>query len=139
ARKKPPSRLRRPLFSRRLGPAADLLAAPIHGELLGADRLAERARGRARAQLLSAAREGARENRLLTRLDDTRRVLAEARDRLAAATEAGVDVGPAGEWLLDNYYVVEEHVREVRASLPRRYYGELPELAGGHLGGYPRV
>ena len=30
-------------------------------------------------------------------------------------------------------------MREVRESLPRGYYGELPELATGHLAGYPRV
>jgi cyclic beta-1,2-glucan synthetase len=48
-------------------------------------------------------------------------------------------VGPAGEWLLDNYHVVQEHIGEVRESLPGGYYRELPELAGGPLAGYPRV
>ena len=48
-------------------------------------------------------------------------------------------MGPAGEWLLDNLHVVQEHIREVRESLPRGYYRELPELAGGALAGYPRV
>jgi len=46
---------------------------------------------------------------------------------------------PADEWLLDNFHVVREHVREVRESLPAGYYRELPELAGGRLAGYPRV
>jgi cyclic beta-1,2-glucan synthetase len=50
-----------------------------------------------------------------------------------------VDVGPAGEWLLDNYHVVQDHIGEVRESLPRGYYRELPELGGGPLAGYPRV
>ena len=50
-----------------------------------------------------------------------------------------MDVGPAGEWLLDNFHVVQEHIREVRESLPRGYYRELPELAEGALAGYPRV
>ncbi len=50
-----------------------------------------------------------------------------------------MDVGPAGEWLLDNYHVVQEHIREVRESLPKGYYQELPELAEGALAGYPRV
>jgi cyclic beta-1,2-glucan synthetase len=35
--------------------------------------------------------------------------------------------------------VVQEHIREVRDSLPRGYYRELPELASGALAGYPRV
>ena len=50
-----------------------------------------------------------------------------------------MDVGPAGEWLLDNYHVVQEHIGEVRESLPRGYYRELPVLGGGPLAGYPRV
>ena len=48
-------------------------------------------------------------------------------------------MSPAGEWLLDNLHVVQEHIREVRDSLPRGYYQELPELATGALAGYPRV
>ena len=35
--------------------------------------------------------------------------------------------------------MVQEHIGEVRESLPRGYYRELPELAGGPLAGYPRV
>jgi cellobiose phosphorylase len=50
-----------------------------------------------------------------------------------------MSVGPAGEWLLDNYYVLQEHINEVRESLPIGYYRELPELSAGPLAGYPRV
>ncbi len=35
--------------------------------------------------------------------------------------------------------MVQEHIGEVRESLPRGYYRELPELAAGSLAGYPRV
>jgi cyclic beta-1,2-glucan glucanotransferase len=35
--------------------------------------------------------------------------------------------------------VVQEHIGEVRESLPGGYYRELPELSGGPLSGYPRV
>ncbi len=41
--------------------------------------------------------------------------------------------------MLDNFHVVQEHLREVHESLPRQYYRELPELATGPLAGYPRV
>src|SRR5215217_6629002 len=108
----------RSLFTRPQ-PSQDFLAGPIRGELLGPDGLAERARKLARSQVV--------------------RPFAEAHHRLLSAAGAGTDVGPAGEWLLDNYHVVEEHIREVRESLPRSYYGELPELARGPLAGYPRV
>jgi hypothetical protein len=65
--------------------------------------------------------------------------LEDAHARLTAAADRGMEVGPAGEWLLDNYHVVQDHIAEVRESLPRGYYRELPELGGGPLAGYPRV
>lgn len=117
----------------------ELLIGPIRGDLLGADHLAARARAVARAQRLVATRGPLRPARLLARLADTRRILSDAHERLIAAAAADVDAGPAGEWLLDNYHVVQEHLQEVRASLPGGYYRELPELASGPLTGYPRV
>ena len=46
---------------------------------------------------------------------------------------------PADEWLLDNFYVAQEQIRQVRDDLPRGFYRGLPKLAEGHLEGYPRV
>jgi len=82
---------------------------------------------------------GRREAALLLRLSQTRRLLDEAHAALTAGAGRDVDVGPAGEWLLDNFHIVQEHIREVREALPRGYYRELPELASGRLAGYPRV
>ncbi len=117
----------------------ELLAGPIHGDLLGTEHLAARARAVARGQRLADQPRPLRRARLLTRLANTRRILADAHARLLRAAEHGVDTGPAAEWLLDNYHVVQEHLLEVRESLPGSYYRELPELAAGPLTGYPRV
>ncbi len=133
-----PRTLRR-LLGREREPGEELLSGPIRGELLGAEHLADRARSLARGQKLAqrpARRAGAP---LLSRLNDTRRILADAHARLASAGANGTDPGPAGEWLLDNFHVIEEHLREVHESLPRGYYQELPELVSGSLAGYPRV
>jgi cellobiose phosphorylase len=116
----------------------ETLAGPIRGELLGADHLAERARTQARSHELVAGK-GRRRAPLLVRLESTRRIFAAAHERLSTAAGADIDVGPAGDWFLDNFHVVQEHIREVRESLPRGYYRELPELAEGPLAGYPRV
>ncbi len=35
------------------------------------------------------------------------------------------------EWLLDNYYVIAEAVRQVRTQLPPRFYRQLPAVASG--------
>lgn len=125
---------------RRSAPQAeDLIAGPLRGELLGAGHLAGRARAVAREQRLAPVGHRPPQPRLLWRLDDTREILISAHARLTQAATLGTDVGPAGDWLLDNFHVVQEHVREVRESLPHDYYQELPELATGPLSGYPRV
>ncbi|MBC7894949.1 MAG: cyclic beta 1-2 glucan synthetase, partial [Cytophagaceae bacterium] len=117
----------------------ELLVGPIRGDLLGADHLAARARTVARSQRLATGSLPLRPARLLARLAETRRILSDARDRLLAETAEGVEAGPAAEWLLDNYYVVQEHLQEIRTSLPGGYYRELPELDSGPLAGYPRA
>ena len=48
-------------------------------------------------------------------------------------------VTPAAEWLVDNFYIVDEQLRDIRDHLPSGFYRELPKLADGHLAGYPRV
>jgi cyclic beta-1,2-glucan synthetase len=65
--------------------------------------------------------------------------LNEVHERLTDASLRGVDISPAGEWLLDNSYIVQEHIREIRTNLPGGYYQELPKLANGMLAQYPRV
>ncbi len=56
--------------------------------------------------------------------------------RPAARTRA---VSPAAEWLLNNFHIVEEQIREIQEDLPPGFYRELPKLASGPLEGYPRV
>jgi cyclic beta-1,2-glucan synthetase len=48
-------------------------------------------------------------------------------------------IGPDAEWLLDNFHIVGDAIREVRTDLPRGYHAELPKLATGPLAGFPRV
>ena len=48
-------------------------------------------------------------------------------------------VAPAGEWLLDNYYIIEEQVREIRRSFRRERFRELPVMRNGQLIRNPRI
>src|SRR5581483_2251701 len=48
-------------------------------------------------------------------------------------------ISPAAEWLVDNFHIVDEQVREIREDLPRGYYRELPKLANGPFKDYPRI
>ena len=48
-------------------------------------------------------------------------------------------IAPASEWLLDNFYLIEEQIVTARQHLPRNYSRELPRLASGDSAGLPRV
>jgi cyclic beta-1,2-glucan synthetase len=115
------------------------VAGPLRGELLGSDQLAAKASALAGGQVLSPRGDRRRKAPLLNRLTQTRHILHDVRARLAAGAARGVEVGPAGDWLLENFHVVDEHIREVRATLPRSYYRELPEITSGTLATYPRI
>ena len=115
----------------------------ILGELFGTDRLARHGRHLARTQMVVETHRRTRargKGPLLSRLAATERVLRDVHAILARVAADGMEISPAGEWLLDNFYVVLEQVQEVRATLPTHYYHQLPKLAGsGAFAGYPRV
>lgn len=46
---------------------------------------------------------------------------------------------PAAEWLLDNFYIIEEQVKGLRHNLTKKYYFKLPALTRGPLRGYARI
>jgi cyclic beta-1,2-glucan synthetase len=123
--------------------ATDAPSDVILGELFGTERLARHGRHLARSQrIVPQPRHHAPRGKgpLLSRLAATERVLRAVHQKLAAVAAEGLEVSPAGEWLLDNFYVVQEQVQEVRATLPSDYYHQLPKLDGdGPLAGYPRV
>src|SRR5439155_12638627 len=106
--------------------------SPLHGELLGVERLEERARALAAGFTLSRnPRRGP--PRLLRRLSDHARVLRNAYRLLAGDVRRGEPIAPAAEWLLDNFHLVEGEIREIRRHLPTRYYRQLPKPATREL------
>jgi cyclic beta-1,2-glucan synthetase len=51
----------------------------------------------------------------------------------------GRPITPGAEWLVDNFHLVEEQVREIRTDLPPAFSRQLPKLRNGPHEGYPRV
>jgi cyclic beta-1,2-glucan synthetase len=110
---------------------------PIRSELFSVERLEQHAESLAKAQRVTDdPRVG---QRMSARLHDNARVLVAAYHSLADETRGDRPISPAAEWLLDNFHIVEEQIREIKQDLPPSYYRELPKLADGHLKGYPRV
>ncbi|HMI49377.1 MAG TPA: hypothetical protein VK481_11940, partial [Gemmatimonadaceae bacterium] len=136
---KAPTTILSRLFGRSRNGAGEELVGPIRGEVLGLERLGERARAVARGHHLLPAQKQRGVGPLLLRLEDTREVLDRVYHELNSGAERGLDISPAGDWLLDNFYIVQEHIREIRTNLPKGYYEELPKLATGSLAGYPRA
>jgi cyclic beta-1,2-glucan synthetase len=112
-------------------------AEPIRAELYGPESLEGCARELAAAG--RAAPWSPAAGPLLLRLARNGRLLEQAQARSAAVAGRNEPLNPDAEWLLDNFYIVEEALREVRHDLPRGYYRELPKLTAGPLAGYPRV
>ena len=101
--------------------ARELEDPPLRAELYSADQMAAHGERLAATHVLSDA---PLPDRLLARLADNERVLIGAAKQLAIAADADRRHTPAAEWLLDNFYLIEEEVRTARRHLPRGYSRE---------------
>src|SRR4026208_346654 len=117
-------------------PANDDNEKPFQAEFFSVERLEQYAQTLA-AEHKTVTRKG--QAQLLPRLEDNGRKLEAASKALGNARREGRAISPAAEWLVDNYHIVEEQLREIRQDLPKSYYHELPKLADGELAGYPRI
>jgi cyclic beta-1,2-glucan synthetase len=79
------------------------------------------------------------DQQLLSRLAENETILMEVHDLVSEAVKANRQITPAGEWLLDNFYLIEEQIRTGRRHLPKGYSKELPRLLNGPSAGLPRV
>ncbi|MGA9031358.1 MAG: glucoamylase family protein [Sulfuricaulis sp.] len=109
---------------------------PLRSELFSADQMEQHGKSLASSHTLTPRRA---KNQLLTRLAENERVLTGACHVLTAAVTANHRITPAGEWLLDNFYLIEEQIRTAKRHLPKGYSRELPRLAHGPSAGLPRV
>lgn len=109
----------------------------LREEIFSIERLEEHARSLAAAQDVS--RQPGYGRSLHARLRNNEKALLHAYRAIARAVDEGRAITPAAEWVLDNYHVVEEQIREIREDLPSGFYRQLPKLADGPFAGFPRV
>lgn len=107
-------------------------ASPVHtvetairGESFSGEHLAQHARelaqGLVNAPYTSRGRDFSR------RFKDNARMLRHAYESVAATVHDGEPITVEAEWLLDNFYVVEEQLREIVDDLPPGFFRELPQ------------
>src|SRR5512141_2362848 len=109
---------------------------PLRSELFSADQMEQHGKALAAAHKLARGRA---RDRLLPRLADNEAVLAQVCGDLTAAVMANRRITPGAEWLLDNFYLIEEQIRTAKRHLPKGYSRELPRLLNGPSAGLPRV
>jgi cyclic beta-1,2-glucan synthetase len=109
---------------------------PLRSELFSAEQMERHGKTLAQAHRLTPIRS---RDQLLPRLAANESVLFSVCKQLTAAVSANHRISPAGEWLLDNFHLVEEQVRIAKRHLPRGYSRELPRLEFGPSAGLPRV
>jgi cyclic beta-1,2-glucan synthetase len=109
---------------------------PLRAELFSADQMEQHGKTLADSHTLSPGRAP---DRLLTRLTENEGLLIGVQNLLTEAVKANRRITPAGEWLLDNFYLIEEQIRTARRHLPKGYSRELPRLMNGPSAALPRV
>ncbi|MDQ2721070.1 MAG: cyclic beta 1-2 glucan synthetase, partial [Bacteroidota bacterium] len=75
---------------------------------------------------------------LLKRLADNEITLQEVRKLLTDSIKRKYQVTPAGEWLIDNFYLIEEHIRIAKTHFPKNYSEDLPQIANETSSGLTR-
>ncbi|MGI8981278.1 MAG: GH36-type glycosyl hydrolase domain-containing protein [Pirellulaceae bacterium] len=107
--------------------------APLRAEPYSRERLEQHARHLAQTLAVIPGRPD--ERSFFERFAANADLLRAAYEIIAAAARNAESLSPDAEWLLDNFYVVQEQLREIRDDLPRPFYRELPANASGQ----PRV
>ena len=110
--------------------------SPLRSELFTDEQLKKHARMLAKKHIEVA--EGHSEH-LLKRLSDNESILLDVYEVLTETVKQKARVAPAGEWLLDNFYLIEEQIYTGKKHLPKGYSKGLPQILSGKSAGLPRV
>ena len=98
---------------------------PIRSELFSVERLEQHAESLAAAQTVVSGTEEGRP--LIPRVMENGRILLEYYRAIARAIQHEQSITPAAEWLVDNFYIVEEQLREIRDDLAARLLPQTPQ------------
>ncbi len=131
-----PGLVRRSSTEGRASRANPPVEPPLRAELFSIEQLERHAKAIAALHTLSV---GPGRDALLSRLAENERVLVDTYDLVSAAADQDRSIEPAAEWLLDNFYLIEEQIRAIRRLLPPAYCRELPHVASVAPAKVPRV
>lgn len=122
--------LRPPMFEER--------NVEIHFEPLTLDSLRQEA-SKLAPSLEKVETNGYDHQLLMKRFQQSSKTLQFLRQDVADAEYIEQTVPSSAEWLLDNMYVVEGSIEDVKNNLTKKYYKQLPKIVDGPLKGFPRI
>ena len=66
-------------------------------------------------------------------------IIKEVYELLNEHIKLGIPIHPAGEWLLDNFYIIEEITKTIIKDLSKKKYISFPGIANGQENGFARI
>lgn len=111
-------------------------ALPLRAELFSAPQMEQHGFKLGTSHVLSAK---SAPDKLIRRLSSNEDAISETCNLLIGAVQENRQITPAAEWLLDNFYLIEEQIRTAKRHFPKEYSRGLPCLKEGQSAMLPRV
>ncbi len=75
----------------------------------------------------------------IPRLKENFEIISDVYNLLNEHAKLKIPIHPAGEWILDNYYVIDETVKNIKLELSKRKYTKFLGISNGNYAGFARV
>ncbi|REL37729.1 glycosyltransferase 36 [Rhodohalobacter sp. SW132] len=72
-------------------------------------------------------------------LEESRQVLEESYRELSKLAKSNKEISPAAEWLIDNFYIIQEQIVQIGIDFPKEYQKSIPLFKDGEFKGLPKV
>jgi cyclic beta-1,2-glucan synthetase len=109
---------------------------PLRAELFSSDQMERFGKTLARKHKINPKPA---KDHLLKRLANNEAILLKVRKLLTDSIQNKHPITPAAEWLIDNFYLLEEHIRTAQIHFPKNYSEGLPQLLDGKSTGQTRI
>ena len=85
------------------------------------------------------ARNSSLETYPINRLNDNYKFIQKTYNILNEHIKKDISIYPAGEWLLDNFYIIEEAVKNIKNELTEKKYKNFQGISTGLYKGFARI
>ena len=109
----------------------------IHGMVLDKQQLETYLEKLASDQILQS--NSSKETYPIPQVKENFEIIKQVYELLNEHIKLGIPIHPAGEWLLDNFYIIEETVKTICKDLPLKKYRQFLGISNGERKGFARI